>query len=340
MTHLDDQINNKKAEIKRNRYNAERFGVPTHYSDEDNFNIAGLEEFLLSATGNRRAEGNQLLSNMKILRDLEEQNIHELKNYQFVSSQFGEFQIQAESIEEAQIKFNEWEREQELLQPVSDPSIGSAFDEDPIPEIQYPLSANVRISFTNSDIGGFSSSIPINDTGELQGLSNASNEWRYTLIGSSTNQPLLTLSGLINMINSLLVSIPEITTVVEPPIEPEPEVTTVDIEPPIEPEEPYVFSKCVDVYRVMNADERDESFGLSPRVYAVRETVDYQTMADYVNVQHLLVRDCGSDVPSDQEVLDYYGVSQPTPTPTPTEERPVKWIPEPFFSFINEVFVR
>ena len=27
-------------------------------------------------------------------------------------------------------------------------------------------------------------------------------------------------------------------------------------------------------------------------------------------------------------------------TPTPTEERPVKWIPEPFFSFINEVFRR
>jgi len=27
-------------------------------------------------------------------------------------------------------------------------------------------------------------------------------------------------------------------------------------------------------------------------------------------------------------------------TPTPTEERPVKWIPEPFFSFINEVFKR
>ena len=41
-------------------------------------------------------------------------------------------------------------------------------------------------------------------------------------------------------------------------------------------------------------------------------------MADYVNVQNLLVRDCGQAVPSDQEVLDYYGVSQPTPTPTPT----------------------
>ena len=110
-------------------------------------------------------------------------------------------------------------------EPVSDPSIESAFDEDPIPTIQYPLSANVRISFTNSDIGGFSSSIPIADTGELQGLSNASNEWKYTLIGSSTNQPLLTLSGLINMINNLLVSIPEIITTYEP----EPEVITADI---------------------------------------------------------------------------------------------------------------
>jgi len=80
----------------------------------------------------------------------------------------------------------------------------------------------------------------------------------------------------------------------------------------------------------------------------------------------LLVRGCGSAVPSDQEVRDYYGVPDsdpvcpcggawpyckecpPTPTPngngngepTPTEERPVKWIPEPFFSFINEVFRR
>jgi len=140
---------------------------------------------------------------------------------------------------------------------------------EPTPSIviDYPISANVKISFTNSNIGGFSSSIPIADTGELQGLSNASNEWKYTLIGSSTNQPLLTLSGLINMINNLLVSIPEITTDVLLPIEPEPEVSTADIEPPIEPE-------------VITADLEE----------------------------------------------------------APTEERPVKWIPEPFFSFINEVF--
>ena len=38
--------------------------------------------------------------------------------------------------------------------------------------------------------------------------------------------------------------------------------------------------------------------------------------------------------------FDPFGIPTPTPTPTPTEERPVKWIPEPFFSFINEVFRR
>jgi len=137
--------------------------------------------------------------------------------------------------------------------------------------VDYPISANFKISFTNPNIGGFSSSIPINDIGELQGIMNDDyrNIVKYTLIGSSTNQPLLTLSGLINMINNLLVSIPEITTDVEPPIEPEPEVTTVDIEPPIEPE-------------VITADLEE----------------------------------------------------------APTEERPVKWIPEPFFSFLNEVFGR
>ena len=114
-------------------------------------------------------------------------------------------------------------------------------------------------------------------------------------------------------------------------------ITTDQVEPPIEPEEPYVFTQCLDVYRLSNGS-----------VMATRETVGYETLADYVNVQKLLVRDCGRDVPSDQEVLDYYGYTTPTPNgngngngngePTPTDERPVKWIPEPFFSFINEVF--
>ena len=89
----------------------------------------------------------------------------------------------------------------------------------------------------------FSTSIPINDISELQILSNASNEWRYTLIGSSTNQPLMTLSGLVTKINSMIASAvtpqPPVTQlpVTQPPIEEGP-VTTVHIPPPeVEPEQ-------------------------------------------------------------------------------------------------------
>jgi len=87
----------------------------------------------------------------------------------------------------------------------------------PEPEPTVLLSANVKISFTNSKIGGFSSSIPIDDIGELQGLSNASNDWKYILIGSSTNQPISTLSELIMNINDLL-----------PTVEPEPDSSITD----------------------------------------------------------------------------------------------------------------
>ena len=62
---------------------------------------------------------------------------------------------------------------------------------------------------------------------------------------------------------------------------------------------PYVYSQCVDVYRLSNGN-----------VTATRETVDFDTMSNYVNVQHLLVRDCGGSVPSDQEVRDHYGYTQ------------------------------
>jgi len=80
------------------------------------------------------------------------------------------------------------------------------------------LSVNLKISFTNPNIGGFSSSIPIEDTGELQGIMNDRyrNKAKFTLIGSSTNQPISTLNELINNINDLLAS-------VEPEPEPEPE---------------------------------------------------------------------------------------------------------------------
>jgi len=134
-------------------------------------------------------------------------------------------------------------------------------------EILYPLSANVRISFTDSNIGMFSTSIPIADAGQLQALSNESNEWKYTLIGSgSTNAPLMTLSDLINKINTQISSAVVIPPV-EPPVE-EPPVTTAHIPPP--------------------------------------------------------------DMP----------VEEPPLVTAPTEPTQINWIPEPFFSFINNVFRR
>jgi len=88
---------------------------------------------------------------------------------------------------------------------------------EPEPDSTVLLSANVKISFTNPNIGGFSSSIPIGDIGELQGLSNASDDWKYILIGSSTTQPISTLSELIMNINDLLTT-----------VEPEPDITITD----------------------------------------------------------------------------------------------------------------
>jgi len=89
---------------------------------------------------------------------------------------------------------------------------------------------------------------------------------------------------------------PEPVTVSEPEpvtvLEPEPVTVT---EPVVEPE-PYVYSACIDVYRLSNGN-----------VTATRETVDYETMADYTNVQHLLVRECGKAIPSTQEVKEWYG---------------------------------
>ena len=85
--------------------------------------------------------------------------------------------------------------------PITEP------EPEPEPEPPALLSANIKISFTNLNIGEFSSSIPINDIGELQALSNSAPEWKYTLIGSSTNPPLTTLNELIITINDLLPNI-------------------------------------------------------------------------------------------------------------------------------------
>ena len=157
-----------------------------------------------------------------------------------------------------------------------DPSVNSGLNgnEQESQVINYPQSANVRIVISN--ISMFSTSIPINDISQLQILSNESNEWRYTLIGSSTNQPLMTLSGLINKINNMIASAvtpqpqpqPPVTQppVTQPPVTQPPVITTVHIPPPEMP------------------------------------------------------------------------VEVPMVTVTPTEPGEVNWIPEPFFSFINNVF--
>jgi len=158
-----------------------------------------------------------------------------------------------------------------------DPSVNSGLNgnEQETQVINYPQSANVRIIISN--ISMFSTSIPINDIGQLQALSNASNEWRYTLIGSSTNQPLMTLSGLINKINSMIAS----AVVTQPPVI-EPPVIEPPIQPPIE-EEP-------------------------------------------VTTDHIPPPEVEPEVPM--------------VTVTPTEPGQVNWIPEPFFSIINNVFRR
>ena len=141
---------------------------------------------------------------------------------------------------------------------------------EPEPTTVYPQSANVRIIISN--VSMFSTSIPINDVGQLQVLSNESNEWRYTLIGSSTNQPLMTLSGLINEINNQISSV----VTPQPPIQPPTQPPT---QPPIE-EEP-------------------------------------------VTTDHIPPPDMPVEEP---------------PMVTATEPGQVNWIPEPFFSFINNVF--
>jgi len=93
--------------------------------------------------------------------------------------------------------------------PIAEPII-----EEPIIDvIEEPeptgglLSANIKISFNILGIGDFSTSIPIDDIGELQALSNSAPEWKYTLIDSSTNPPLTTLNELIITIKDLLPNI-------------------------------------------------------------------------------------------------------------------------------------
>jgi len=156
-----------------------------------------------------------------------------------------------------------------------DPSVNSGLNgnEQESEVINYPQSANVRIIISN--ISMFSTSIPINDISQLQILSNESNEWRYTLIGTSTNQPLMSLSGLITKINN--------------------QISSVIVDPGIMP------------------PEIDDSF-----------LDDYPIEEEPITTDHVIPPEVEPEVPR--------------VTVTPTEPGQVNWIPEPFFSFINNVF--
>jgi len=134
------------------------------------------------------------------------------------TSKFGTFTIAAESELIAYAAFQQWLKEKESGEPVTPPVVTPPVTP---PEPIILLSANVKISFTDPNIGGFSSSISINDISELQILSNSAPEWKYTLIGSSTNQPISSLSELINNINDLLITVE--------PDEPEPDKPDITI---------------------------------------------------------------------------------------------------------------
>ena len=98
---------------------------------------------------------------------------------------------------------------------------------------------------------------------------------------------------------------PELELEPEVPFEPEPEITTVQVEPP-----GVAVTQCYMVH--------------GQELPLTQQAVDY-----YRNIG-VTVTPCVVPPPTTP--------TPTTPTPTPTEERPVKWIPEPFFSFINEVF--
>ena len=108
MTHLDNQIRNIQNEIQNNIGAGRRSGLPEPYT------ISHLEyliqEYLASASEDKRtmsgdayAEAGQLLGNLKILRNLEEENKHLMEiqptpkfTYNYTSI-YGTFTTEAET---------------------------------------------------------------------------------------------------------------------------------------------------------------------------------------------------------------------------------------------------
>tara|TARA_R110002051_G_scaffold324142_1_gene420227 strand:- start:1081 stop:2022 length:942 start_codon:yes stop_codon:yes gene_type:complete len=119
MTHLDNQIRNIQIEIQNNSNAGRRSGLPEPYT------ISHLEyliqEYLVSASaeertlsGNAYAEAGQLLRNLKILRNLEEENKHLVEiqppakfTYNYTSIH-GTFTTEAETEPQAYSMFLDW----------------------------------------------------------------------------------------------------------------------------------------------------------------------------------------------------------------------------------------
>jgi len=107
---------------------------------------------------------------------------------------------------------------------------------------------------------------------------------------------------------------------------PEPEPTTADIEPEPEITLPSIYGAqyVPGVEPEITTDQVEPSIEPEPEV----------TTADIE-----LPIEPEPEITTDQ-ILSPEEQPEIIVTPTPTEERLVKWIPEPFFSFINEVFGR
>jgi len=118
MTDLDNQIYALKIEIVKNKINATRQLI--HEEDQT---IPGLEFLLESGIGgDRRAEAFQLLKHLKLLKDLEKQNIHPEFTYNYTSI-YGTFTTSAASELIAYGKFQQWLKEKEAGIPVTPPVV-------------------------------------------------------------------------------------------------------------------------------------------------------------------------------------------------------------------------
>jgi len=369
MVHLDEKIAQFKREIDANTGQVvRRIGEITIPPDLHTVYWQGaeLETKLDTFPGSTQSEIVQLLRNVKGLREALLENRTPHINYQFVAtSQYGGFQVNAATIEEAQKKYEQWKETQIILEPAPEPDpsvlsgLGSSVFQDvteffepsaeviteqviepvaeffepaveviteqviePVAEFFEPAVEVITEQVIEPVTEFFEPEPEVTTSGILPPLDYE--KWNVKVVHVQTG--VVAYEGLLQKQNIeqyvadpnynivYLETEPEVTTVqVEPSIEPEPEVTTVQVEPPIEPEpEPLTW------YHVKKPSGSCEFLNVSQKF------VNQMTSQGWI----FSLNDICYEPPT------------PTPTPTPTEPGQVNWIPEPFFSFINNVFRR